>query len=104
MLINGPELGERAGGCSKVGATERSGVELLDVYSRAVTTVADAISPAVVSISIGKLQPRRGPEQNGVGSGVVVAPDGYILTNSQCRRNAKRRSAFVESQHIKEGL
>lgn len=53
--------------------------ELLDAYSRAVMGVVDALGPAVVS-----LQVRRGFRGMvaGEGSGLVVAPDGYVLTNS----------------------
>ena len=49
--------------------------ELLDAYSRAVVHVVEQVGPAVANIAIGgRLQ--------GAGSGVVVTPDGYILTNS----------------------
>jgi S1-C subfamily serine protease len=53
--------------------------ELLDAYSQAVIGVVDAVGPAVVSISVRSKpgQPRRGGE----GSGFLVAPDGYVLTN-----------------------
>ncbi|HTM20608.1 MAG TPA: trypsin-like peptidase domain-containing protein [Kofleriaceae bacterium] len=53
--------------------------DLLDAYSRAVMGVVDALGPAVAS-----LQVRRGFRgmMQGEGSGVVVAPDGYVLTNS----------------------
>ncbi|MCP5425742.1 MAG: trypsin-like peptidase domain-containing protein [Gammaproteobacteria bacterium] len=60
---------------------ESSDVELLDAYSRAVMTVADAVGPAVVSIAVGRPDRPRAGEPNGAGSGVVIAPDGYILTN-----------------------
>jgi len=52
---------------------------LLDAYSRAVIDVVDRVSPAVVRLGV-----RKGddPRQAGTGSGVVVAPDGLILTNS----------------------
>jgi S1-C subfamily serine protease len=46
--------------------------ELLDAYSHAVTSVVDAVGPAVVSVSL----PRGG------GSGVLFTPDGYLLTNA----------------------
>jgi S1-C subfamily serine protease len=55
-------------------------MELLDAYSRAVIHVVDAVGPAVVNIAVDRIS-RRG-EQHGAGSGVVIAPDGYILTNS----------------------
>jgi S1-C subfamily serine protease len=54
--------------------------ELLDAYSRAVMQVVDTVGPAVVSLEIlGKRGPR---DPQGAGSGVLVTPDGYLLTNS----------------------
>src|ERR1700747_3784320 len=53
--------------------------ELLDAYSRAVTGVADTLGPAVVRIDVWKGK-RAG--RAGSGSGVIVAPDGLVLTNS----------------------
>jgi S1-C subfamily serine protease len=53
--------------------------ELLDAYSRAVIAVVDAIGPAVVSIAVNRGRGQRG---EGAGSGFVVTPDGYLLTNS----------------------
>jgi S1-C subfamily serine protease len=51
--------------------------ELLDAYSRAVVGVVDRAGAAVVSIEVGS---GRGPA--GAGSGFVVTPDGYVMTNS----------------------
>ncbi len=48
---------------------------LLDAYSRAVIAAVERAGPAVVNVAV-----RRGAGQ-GAGSGVVVAPDGLILTN-----------------------
>jgi len=62
--------------------------ELLDAYSRAVVSVVDAVGPSVVSVLIGKPGRHGGPEQAGAGSRVVVAPDGYILTNDHVVQNA----------------
>ena len=62
---------------------------LLDAYSRAVIDVVDRVGPAVVGLAIyapALPSPARGRGRNGSrggsGSGVVVAPDGLILTNS----------------------
>src|SRR5262245_56076986 len=52
---------------------------LLDAYSRAVIDVVDRVGPAVVRLDVkGGNDPRHG----GTGSGVIVAPDGLVLTNS----------------------
>ncbi len=59
--------------------------DLLDAYSRAVTTAVERAAPAVVSIDVrgkGTPQERRPLAQAGSGSGFVFATDGLILTNS----------------------
>jgi len=54
--------------------------DLLDAYSRAVIDAVDAVGPAVVKIDA----------ERGGGSGVVVAPDGLVLTNSHVIHAAAR--------------
>ena len=60
--------------------------ELLDAYSRAVTKVVRDVSPSVVNIEV--MQEQRHPQTGqprkarGGGSGFVITPDGFILTNS----------------------
>jgi S1-C subfamily serine protease len=61
-----------------------SDMELLDAYSRAVTGVVSRISPAVVHIKVKKKASRPGssrPDVEGSGSGFIITPDGYIVTN-----------------------
>ncbi len=52
---------------------------LLDAYSRAVIDVVDRVGPAVVRLDVKTGGDRR---HGGTGSGVIVAPDGLVLTNS----------------------
>ncbi len=54
--------------------------ELLDAYSRAVIDAVDSVGPAVVKID----------GDRGGGSGVIVAPDGLVLTNSHVIDRAPR--------------
>jgi S1-C subfamily serine protease len=60
---------------------------LLDAYSRAVIDVVDRVGPAVVGLSVRgqsaqSASGRGARPRGGTGSGVIVAPDGLILTNS----------------------
>lgn len=58
---------------------------LLDAYSSAVVRVAETVSPSVVNIEAQGPQAERsrdGRGGGGSGSGFVVAPDGFIVTNS----------------------
>jgi len=52
---------------------------LLDAYSRAVISTVDRVGPAVVRVE--QLPDGKNPG-GGVGSGVVIAGDGLVLTNS----------------------
>ena len=52
---------------------------LLDAYSRAVIDVVDRVGPAVVRLDVKAGNDSR---HDGTGSGVIVAPDGLVLTNS----------------------
>lgn len=57
--------------------TEVPDSKLLDAYSEAVINVVETVSPAVVSVT------GQGDERSaGSGSGFLIAPDGYAITNS----------------------
>ena len=61
------------------GAQPADDAALLDAYSRTVIDVVDSISPAVVRLDV---KPSEQARQGGSGSGVIVSPDGLVLTNS----------------------
>jgi len=64
---------------------------LLDSYSQAVIDVVDQVGPAVVRLAVRGGDPTRpGQSRGGSGSGVIVAPDGLILTNSHVAGAASR--------------
>lgn len=67
---------------------QQTDIELLDAYSRAVISVVESLSPAVISV-----QPRRGEPQGGAGSGFLLTADGYALTNSHVVRGRRQLAA-----------
>ena len=69
---------------------DRRDSDLLDAYSRAVVGVVERTGPAVVSISIGAEGRADEFEPIGAGSGFVIAPDGYIVTNCHVVQGAPR--------------
>ncbi len=74
--------------------------EALDAYSRAVIGAVEAVGPAVVSIYVGGAG-EAARARGGAGSGVVVTPDGYILTNEHVvERVQDARVAFVDGRSV----
>jgi S1-C subfamily serine protease len=73
---------------------------LLDAYSRAVIDVVDRVGPAVVRLAVHTGNAghagHAGQSRGGTGSGVVVAPDGLILTNSHVAGGASGTASRIE--------
>ncbi len=68
---------------------------LLDAYSQAVIGVVDKTGPAVVSISAGTPSWRQGFEQAAAGSGVIITPDGYVVTNEHVASAGSKLSVIL---------
>jgi S1-C subfamily serine protease len=67
--------------------------ELLDAYSRAVVTAAEAVSPAVLHLQAHRAEGR--PGLAATGSGVAFTADGFALTNSHVVHGVSRIEATL---------
>src|SRR3989442_13130560 len=80
-------------------ATER---DVLDSYSATVTTVAQRVLPSVASLRV-----RRGSRsfEGGAGSGVVITPDGFLVTSAHvvAQPGAASASSFDGSGNDLDG-
>ena len=81
--------------------------EALDAYSRTIISVVERVGPAVVQIGVTKVvnaSPFGGGQlAQGAGSGVIFAPDGYILTNSHVVDNARQVTVTLADGHDLKG-
>ena len=72
-----------------------SEAEALDAYSRVVTHVAEQLAPSVANLRVAR---------RGGGSGVVITPDGFMLTSAhvvESRRGRPRiRAAFTDGREV----
>lgn len=62
--------------------------DLLDAYSQAVVGVVKTVAPAVIGVT-----GPRGTDRGGAGSGFLITPDGYALTNSHVVQSRPRLTA-----------
>ena len=69
--------------------------QLLDTYSRTIAAVVRRIQPSVVNIRV--LESERG---QGGGSGFVIAPDGFILTNSHVIQGARKLEVTLHDARV----
>ncbi len=83
-----PELAERE-------------LEALDAYSRTVAGVAERLAPSVANLRVTRVT-RRGRMPAGAGSGVVLTPDGFLLTSAHvvAGRGRQGRAAFVDGREF----
>jgi S1-C subfamily serine protease len=72
--------------------------EALDAYSNVVVSVAETVSPSVASLRIG---PTSGRRSEGSGSGVVITPDGFMLTSAHVVDGVARgTAAFTDGREL----
>ena len=69
--------------------TSRNDQVLLDAYSNAVIDVTERVGPAVVRVETGPGAPNA-RQRGGLGSGIVISPDGLVLTNSHVVGSSKQ--------------
>jgi S1-C subfamily serine protease len=74
--------------------------EALDAYSRVTTAVAAALIPSVANLRVTR-RGWQGQTADGGGSGVVITPDGFIVTSSHVLAGTDRGSAsFVDGREF----
>jgi S1-C subfamily serine protease len=75
--------------------------EALDAYSRVVTRVAETLGPSVANL---KVFSRR--RTAGSGSGVVITPDGFMLTSAHvvAGTGARVRASFVDGSDVQASV
>ncbi len=80
-LFSFAALGDFGAGVSAENTAKSSDATLLDAYSAAVTGVVSLVAPAVAHVRVERTSRGRGV-QAGSGSGFIITPDGYMVTNS----------------------
>jgi serine protease Do len=75
--------------------------DALDAYSRAVIAVAERLSPSVANLRVSR-RVRGGRRVDGGGSGVVVTPDGFMLTSAHVVASGTShvRASFVDGKEV----
>ncbi|HEY7690987.1 MAG TPA: trypsin-like peptidase domain-containing protein [Gaiellaceae bacterium] len=72
----------------------------LDAYSRVVTEVARRLAPSVANLRVSR-RVARGRHVDGGGSGVVITPDGFVLTSAHVVAGSDRGVAsFVDGREL----
>jgi S1-C subfamily serine protease len=75
---------------------------LLDAYSRAVSAAVALVRPSVVHIRVER-RGRRSQAREGAGSGFIITPDGYLITNSHVAGGASALQATLPDGRTVQG-
>src|SRR5512134_3478460 len=75
--------------------------EALDAYSQAVVTIAERLSPSVANLRVLR-RVRGGRRAVGGGSGVVITPDGFMLTSAHvvAASDGRVEASFVDGREM----
>jgi serine protease Do len=75
--------------------------QALDAYSRAVVTIAERLSPSVANLRVTR-RVRGGRVATGGGSGVVITPDGFMLTSAHvvAGTDGNVEASFVDGREV----
>src|SRR5690242_6183619 len=95
-------FGHSRDGQSAAAVPPAQDVAALDAYSKSIISVVENVGPAVVQIGVTKVvgsSPFGGQLAQGAGSGVIFAPDGYILTNSHVVDGARQVTVTLAEGH-----
>jgi len=71
------------------GAENFPDAALHDAYSASVTAAVARVAPAVAHVGVRRKRGARGLHAEGAGSGFLITPDGYLLTNSHVAGGAE---------------
>jgi serine protease Do len=73
-----------------------SDIEALDAYSRVVVSAAEKTGPSVANLRVSR---------RGSGSGVVITPDGFMLTNAHVIGGGRRvRASFTDGSDVQASV
>jgi S1-C subfamily serine protease len=76
---------------------------LLDAYSEAIISATRIASPAVVNIKTSRTREEKGGwHEAGGGSGFIISPEGYIVTNNHVAEGSKKIEVELQDGNIFE--
>jgi serine protease Do len=75
--------------------------QALDAYSQTIISVVEALAPSVASLRITR-RVRGGQMPVGAGSGIVLTPDGFLLTSAHVVADTRRRghASFTDGREF----